>query len=99
MKFFNKLKRKIHCLIERIKLSESDYVTMKTRAQMYKAMMSTIKYSSSPEYEDVKDSLGCLITTIPKAKTATVHINITEMLAEGGITFNKNVVKIDVTGT
>jgi hypothetical protein len=98
MKFFNKLKRKIHCLIERIKLSESDYVAMKTQSQMYKAMMSTIKYDLSSEYEDIKDASGYLITTIPKAKTATAHINITEMLAEGGIIFNKNVVKLDVTG-
>ena len=98
MKFFNKLKRKIHCLIERIKLSESDYLIMKAQSQMYSGMMSTITYSSSSEYEDVKDASGYLITSIPKAKTATVHINITEMLAEGGITFNKNVVKLDVTG-
>lgn len=98
MKFFNKLKMKIRCLIERIKLSESDYLTMKAQSQMYKAMMSTIKYSSNTVYEDIADNDGNLINRILKAKTATVHINITDMLAEGGITFNKNAVKFDITG-
>ena len=98
MKIFNKLKIKISCLIERIKLSESDYRTMKARAQMYEAMMSTIRYNTEREYEPVYDTCGVLITHLPKAQTLTIHINITEMLAEGGITFDKNAVKLDVTG-
>lgn len=98
MKFFNKLKRKIHCLIERIKLSESDYLMMKAQSQMYKAMMSTIKYSSDSEYEDAFDDNGNLIKRFLKARTATIHINIADMLAEGGVTFNKNAVNLDITG-
>ncbi len=98
MKFFNVLKRKIRCLIKRIKLSESDYLTMKAQSQMYKAMMSTVKYSSGSEYSDVFDADGVLVTSIRQARTATVHINIVDMLAEGGITFNKNAVKLDITG-
>lgn len=98
MNFFNKLKRKIRCLIERIRLSELDYLTMKAQSQMYKAMMSTVKYSSDTEYGDVFDIDGIPIKTFLKARTATIHVNITDMLAEGGVTFNKNVVKLDVTG-
>ena len=98
IKIFNKLKRKIRCLIEQIKLSESDYMTMKAQSQMYKAMMSTIKYSSGSEYQDVFDANGVLVTRINQERTATVHINIADMLAEGGVTFNKNAVKLDVTG-
>lgn len=98
MKIFNKLKRRIWCLIERIMLSESDYLVMKAQSQMYQAMMSTIEYSSDSEYEDAFDDNGIPIKSFLKARTATVHINITDMLAEGGITFNKNVVKLDVTG-
>lgn len=98
MKLFNKLKMKIRCLIERIKLSDSEYLTMKAQSQMYKAMISTIEYSSDSEYEDAFDDNGVPIKSFLKARTATVHINITDMLAEGGITFNKNVVKLDVTG-
>lgn len=98
MKIFNKLKRKIHYLIERIRLSESDYLTMKAKSQMYSAMMSTVKYSSSADYEDIKDAADNVITKICKAKTATIDIDIIEMLAEGGITFDKNAVKLNVTG-
>lgn len=98
MKFFNKLKIKIRCLIERIKLSDSEYLTMKAQSQMYKAMMSTVKYSSDTEYEDAFDDNGNIIKRFLKARTATIHINIVDMLAEGGITFNKNAVKLDVTG-
>lgn len=71
---------------------------MKAQSQMYKAMMSTIKYSANSEYSDVFDADGVLVTRIRQARTATVHINIVDMLAEGGVTFNKNAVKLDVTG-
>lgn len=98
MRLFNKIKMKIRCLIERIRLSESDYLVMKAQSQMYQAMMSTIEYSSDSEYEDTFDDNGIPIKSFLKARTATVHINITDMLAEGGITFNKNVVKFDITG-
>ena len=98
MKFFNKLKRKIRCLIERIKLSESDYAMMKAQAQMYNAMMSTVRYDIEREYEPVYDANGILVTNLFKARVSTIRINITDMLAEGGLVFNKNVVKFDVTG-
>jgi hypothetical protein len=71
---------------------------MKAQSQMYQAMMSTIKYSSNSDCEDVFDGAGHLVTKIYKGRTDTVHINITDMLAEGGITFNKNVIKLDITG-
>lgn len=96
MKFFNKLSRKMRCLLERIRLSESDYRTMKARAQMYQSMMSTIKYDVNTEYEDAVDELGNLIRRTLKARNVTAHINVEEMLAEGGITFDKRVDKLDI---
>lgn len=99
MKFFNKFKRKIRCLIERIKLSESDYKTMKAQAQMYSAMMSTIRYNTEREYEPVYDTNGVLITNLFKARVSTIRVNVAEMLAEGGIIFNKNAVKLEVIDT
>lgn len=98
MKFFNKIKRKIHCLLERIKLSEHDYLSMKAQSQMYKAMMATIKHSSSADYEDIKDADGNLIQKLLIGKTVKLDIDIVELLAEGGITFDKNAVKLNVTG-
>ena len=51
-------KRNLHSLIERIKLSESDYTSMKSKAQMYSDMMSTIKYDRNTEYEYIKIELN-----------------------------------------
>lgn len=95
---FNVFKRKLLCLIERIKLSESDYRLMKTESQTHKKMMSTIKFNIDSEYEDVTDNQGDTIMRLEKLRTMTIDIDITEMLAEGGIVFDKNVVKLNVTG-
>ena len=97
-KFFNKRKRKLHYLNERIRLSESNYLTMKVKSQMYDAMMSNITYSSEVEHEDIKDIHGNVITRIYKGKTAAIDVDIVEMLANGGITFDKTAVKLNVTG-
>ena len=90
MKKFNVFKRKLHILIERIKLSESDYLTMKANAQMYKDMMSTVECNLDVEYEDVMVGKS-LITKIPKSKTMTINIDIKQMLANAGITFDDTV--------
>jgi len=98
MKFLNKLKMKIRYLIERIRLSESDYLIMKAQSQMYKAMMSTVKCNIDSEYEDVTNKQGDTIMRLEKSRTMTMSVNIVEMLAEGGITFDENAVKLNVTG-
>ena len=89
-KRFNVFKRKLHILIERIKLSESDYLIMKANAQMFAAMMSTVKCNFEMEYEDVMVGES-LITKIPKSKTMTINIDIKQMLANAGITFDDTV--------
>ena len=87
-------KRKLHSLIERIKLSESDYTSMKSKAQMYSDMMSTIKYDRNTEYEYIKKN-GKNIARFP-SKTITINIDVEQMLANGGITFDENLVKLNV---
>lgn len=88
------LKRNLHSLIERIKLSESDYTSMKSKAQMYSDMMSTIKYDRNTEYEYIKKN-GKNIARFP-SKTITINIDVEQMLANGGITFDENLVKLNV---
>ena len=95
---FNVFKRKLLCLIERIKLSESDYRQMKAQSQMYKGMMSTVKYNIDSEYEDVTNKKGDTVMRLEKSRTMTINVDVVEMLAEGGITFDKNIVKLDITG-
>lgn len=94
-KKFNVFKRKLHSLIERIKLSESEYLSMKSKAQMYSDMMSTVKCECNTDYEDIKNN-GHAIARFPKSRTMTLNIDVEQMLASGGITFDKNAVKLNV---
>lgn len=94
----NALKRKLLCLIERIKLSESEYRAMKAKSQMYDGMMSSIKWNTYMKEEEVKNNNGDIIWMLPKEKTVTMEIDIVDMLANGGITFDKNAVELKVTG-
>lgn len=94
-KNFNVFKRKLHNLIERIKLSESDYLSMKVKSEMYSNMISTIRYEHYTDYEYIKNN-GQTIAMFPKSKTATLTVDVGEMLTSGGIIFNKNAVKLNV---
>ena len=93
-----KLKRKTNCLIERIKLPESNYLDMKTRAKMFDDMMSTVTCNSSVDYEDITDVHGNIITRICKDIIITLDVDIVKMLAAGGITFDKNSVQLNIVG-
>lgn len=93
---FKTLKRKLLCLFERIKLSELDYKNIKTKAQLYDNMMSTIDFKIDNESEDIKDKDGNIIYRFPKSKTANMNIDIMKMLNAGGITFELDVVKLNV---
>lgn len=98
MQLYNKLKRKLCCLIERIKLSESDYRAMKAKSQMYNAMMSNVKATLNTEYKDIMDNHGNVVATVCNGVTMTIDIDIVQMLAAGGITFDGNKVKLNVIG-
>lgn len=98
MKTLRRWKRKFLRLVERIKLSESDYLNMKEQSRRYGAMMSTIEYNVTAEYDDVLDKENRTIISFPKSKTMTVNIDIEKILAAGGIVFDKNAVTLNVTG-
>ena len=98
MKFYNKFKRKLYCLIERIKLSESDYQAMKATSQLYHAMMSNVKATLNTEYKDIMDNYGNVVATVYDGVTMTIDVDIVQMLAAGLITFDKNKVKLNVIG-
>lgn len=90
------LKRKILCIFERIRLSESDYKNIKLKAQLYDNMMSTIDFNINNESEDIKDKDGNIIYRFPKSKTANMDIDIVEMIKAGGVTFDLDAVKLNV---
>ena len=89
---------KLKNLIERIKLSDADYKNMKEKAQRFDKMMSTIQVEGIVEYEEVCNAHGHIMTTVPKTMSHTVNIDVEKMFAAGGITFDKNVTKFNVTG-
>lgn len=93
---FNALKRKLLCLVERIKLPELEYRAMKAKSQMYDGMMSSIKWSTYMKDEEVTNNNGDIIWMLPKEKTVTMEIDIVDMLANGGITFEKNAVELKI---
>lgn len=98
MKTLRRLKRKFLCLIERIRLSETEYLNMKTKTQMFNNMMATIKFDSKVECETVKDAEEKPILVLSKNKVVTLSVDIKDMLAAGGITFDEDVVIFNVTG-
>lgn len=90
------LKKKILCLFERIRLSESDYKNIKLKAQLYDNMMSTIDFNINNESEDIKDKDGNIIYRFPKSKTANMNIDMMKMLKAGGVTFDLDAVKLNI---
>ena len=89
---------KLKNLIECIKLSDVDYQNMKNKAQKFDKMMSTIQVEGHQEHEEACDAHGHVIMTFPKTMTYTVSVDIKDMLAAGGIIFDKSVTKFNVTG-
>ena len=91
------LKRKFMNFIERLKLSESEYLTIKEQSEKFKNMMSTCEFKlGEPEFTDVKDKEGNIVHRIPKNRTATLNVNVDEMLKEAGIVYDKDRVTLNV---
>lgn len=54
--------RKVHNFIERARMSESDYLTMKEQSNKFENMMSSCEFKlDEPEYTDVKDVDGNIL--------------------------------------
>ena len=65
--------RKVHNFIERVRMSESDYLTMKEQSNKFKNMMSSCEFKlDEPEYTDVKDADGNITC-------ATMYIDVPNM--------------------
>ncbi len=95
---FNTLKRKLLCLIERIKLSENSYRTMLVKARMYDGMISCVDAKVEIQYTEATDESGFVYTSVPKSKTYQLNVDIWQMLAEGGIRLDKRFVNLQVDG-
>lgn len=89
--------RKVHNFIERARMSESDYLTMKEQSNKFENMMSSCEFKlDEPEYTDVKDADGNILHRFKKSQSASLNINIDEMLKNGGILYDKERVKLNI---
>ena len=89
--------RKVHNFIERVRMSESDYLTMKEQSNKFENMMSSCEFKlDEPEYTDVKDADGNILHSFKKSQSASLNINIDEMLKNGGILYDKERVKLNI---
>lgn len=89
--------RKVHNFIERARMSESDYLTMKEQSNKFENMMSSCEFKlDEPEYTDVKDADGNILYRFKKSQSASLNINIDEMLKNGGILYDKERVKLNI---
>lgn len=57
-----RLEQKWHNFIERLRLSEDDYLTMKRQSENYEKMLSTINVEVKCDSEDITDKLALLLT-------------------------------------
>ena len=89
--------RKVHNFIERVRMSESDYLTMKEQSNKFENMMSSCEFKlDEPEYTDVKDADGNILHRFKKYQSVSLNINIDEMLKNGGILYDKERVKLNI---
>lgn len=93
------LARKFGNFIEKVRLSESDYLKMKEQSEKFEGMMSTCEFKlGEPEIVDIKDAEGNILNRIPnfKNRTASLNVNVEELLKEAGITYSKDGVELNV---
>ena len=88
--------RKVHNFIERVRMSESDYLTMKEQSNKFENMMSSCEFKLEPEYTDVKDADGNILHKFRKSQSASLNINIDKMLKNAGILYDKERVKLNI---
>ncbi|WP_288682268.1 hypothetical protein [uncultured Eubacterium sp.] len=89
--------RKVHNFIERVRMSESDYLIMKEQSNKFENMMSSCEFKlDEPEHTDVKDADGNILRIFKKSRSASLNINIDEMLKNGGILYDKERVKLNI---
>ena len=89
--------RKVHNFIERVRMPESVYLTMKEQSNKFENMMSSCEFKlKEPEYTDVKDADGNTVYRFKKSQSASLNINIDEMLKNGGILYDKERVKLNI---
>lgn len=91
-----KLKENLRMLLERIKLSNSEYLAMKEKSKRFDNMLAAISLETNAKYIDVKDNKGVHIFKFPESKNLTISINVPDLMKGVGIEYNKCCTNIKV---
>lgn len=91
-----KLKEKLHLFLERMMMSNHEYLNMKNDAQNFKNVRGCVGVNTSTKYVDYRDKYGEILCKFPESTETTIDVNITDMLKAIGVTYNKNYVKLNI---
>lgn len=91
-----KLKEKLYLFLERITMSNHEYLTMKNDAQNFKNIMGCVGVNISTKYVDCRDKYGELLCKFPESIGATIDVNVTDMLKAMGVIYDKNLVRLNI---
>lgn len=91
-----KLKENLRMLLERIKLSNFDYLTMKEKSKRFDNMLAAISLETNSKKIYIRDNEGICILRVPESKTLTVSINAPDLMKAVGIEYNKCCTNIKV---
>lgn len=96
-KYLKTINRKLQNFIEKVRMSESDYLIMKEQSNKFENMMQTCKFTmNEPEYIDIKDANGNVLHKLTTSYSASLNINIDDMLKEAGIIYDKERVSLNI---
>lgn len=91
-----KFKEKWNVFLERSKLSNSQYLTMKEKAKRFDDMLASISLETNAEYIPVEKPKGCVIAKVLRSKSLTISVNIPDLMKGAGIVYNRQLTNINI---
>lgn len=91
-----KLKENLHIFLERSKLSNLEYLTMKEKAKRLDDMLVAISLETNAEYIPVEKPKGCVIAKVLKSKSLTISVNIPDLMKGVGIVYDRQLTNINI---
>ena len=91
-----KLKEKLYLFLERMMMSNHEYLNMKNDAQNFKNVVRCVSVNISTKYADCRDKYGELLCKFPESIGAPIDVNVADMPKAMGVTYDKNLVKLNI---
>lgn len=91
-----KFKEKWNVFLERSKLSNSQYLTMKEKAKRFDDMLASISLETNAEYIPVEKPKECVIAKVLRSKSLTISVNIPDLMKGAGIVYDRQLTNINI---